>query len=200
MLEQSTVQPNSSYPVDAEEWFPWMLSYYRTAYLPRGIKLLQRSESEGEWFVDWFLREGLQDPALFYMQLLSACSSLVDEDQASQDHIVWLCAKVQGSINEAISDPTRTLTTGTFLAVALIALHERLYGDKTQAIEIHGKAFARMVEMLGGIEHLMIPRLAWKILLWIDALLAADDANVDPLTARLLQLWAPERFKRIEPG
>lgn len=196
--DEHIVPPNSAYPVDAEEWFPWVFSYYRTTYLPRGIQLLQQSEREGEWFVDWFLREGLRDPALFYVQLLSACAPLLGQGRIPEDHIFWLRGMVVRTINEAIGDTTRVLAVGTFLAVALIALHETLYGDKALATQVHARAFAQMIAMAGGIEHLIMPRLAWKILLWIDELLLLKGGHVEPITKELLHAWAPELLQKEE--
>lgn len=87
-------------------------------------------------------------------------------------------------------------STATLLAVAFIALYELVYGDNKLATHIHGQAFARMLEMKGGVDGLTLSRLAWKVLQWIDQCLVSGVAlDSDGLTS----VWIPMRWRPLKP-
>lgn len=52
MLDGSHADPFSTYPVPAQPWFHWVLDFYRTVHLPRGISVVQRTSEEGESFIE----------------------------------------------------------------------------------------------------------------------------------------------------
>jgi hypothetical protein len=97
-------------------------------------------------------RTALLEPAFFYVQLLSATFHLVREGHMKPLIYLWLRAETVRCLNEALSDPTRALSTATIMAVGRVALHESLYGDKAAAREIHRPAQRRMIAMRGGMD------------------------------------------------
>lgn len=182
------------YPVPSKACFPRIRRYYRDVHLPPGIKTLQLSESEGADYIDWHMREGMTEPALFYLQLLNGCTPLLLDGRAPRDLHIWLRGQVVRSINDAIGDPRRALTTATLSAVAGIALYEHLHGDKLLAVDVHSRAFARMTIMCGGVAAFTLPRIAWELLLWTDTVLSSSAAGLS--TAALLAAWAPDKPRK----
>ena len=197
-MSGATYGPFGAYPVPEQPWFAWVLNYYRNIQLPPGIAVVQQSEYEGLQYIDWHLRESITEPSLFYMQLLNACTPLVVEGRISQQTVVWIRCMLIQTLNEAIADSTRALSTATILTVGSIALHERLYGDMTVAVDVHGKALQKMIEMRGGSEALGIPRIGRELLQWTAEYTMPD--SPPPSDDHLMNIWAPDDIRGQHPG
>lgn len=191
-------EPFCAYPVPEQPWFAWVLDYYRNIQLPPGIAVVQQTVDEGLRYIDWHLRESITEPSLFYMQLLNACTPLVVEGHISQQTVFWIRCMLIRTLNEAIADSSRALSTATILTVGSIALHERLYGDMTIAVDVHGKALQRMITLRGGSEALGIPRIGHELLNWGAQFTVPDS----PPTSEdhLMNIWAPDEIRGQHPG
>lgn len=197
-MRGGTYEPFGSYPVSEQPWFAWVLDYYRNIQLPPGIAVVQESLDEGRRYIDWHLRESITEPSFFYMQLLNACTPLVVEGRVTQQTVVWIRCMLIQTLNEAIADSTRALSTATILTVGSIALHERLYGDISVAVDVHGKALQRMIDLRGGSDSLGIPRIGRALLQWCGEFTVPDS----PPTSQdhLMNIWAPDEIRDQHPG
>ena len=198
LLDGGNVDPFDALPVPNLPWFSWVMEYYRNVHLPPGIALVQSTPKEGTAYVNWQLREAVSEPALFYMQLLNGCTPLVVEGRVPQAVVIWLRSMVVSYLNEAIRNPQRSFSTPVLLTVASIALHERLYGDKHLALEVHGRAMGKMMALRGGIRTLDVPRIGFRLLQWTDSILSTGNAH--KTTADLLAAWAPQSLRLRHPG
>lgn len=197
-LDSGSGEPFDVLPLPMLPWYLSALQYYRDINLPKGIELIQQSPAEGRAYIEWYMRESLSEACLLYMHLLNVCTALVDERRMEPKVIIWLRGHVVSSLNEALGDANRACSTPVLLTVASIAIHTRLFGDVREAREVHGSAFARMVEMRGGLESIEAPRIYFKILHWLQALLYTD--HTQGSSADLLSAWAPHNRRIRRPG
>ena len=198
-LDVGDEDPFDAFPVPTEPWFRWVLDYYRRIFLPSGIATLQQSQKEGSSFISWNLQEAITEPAYFYMQLVNACPALLVQGRIDHAQVIWLRGRTVAALNEAIGDPVRSLSTAILLTVASIAVHERLYGDKAAAVQIHGQAFARMLAMKGGTRSLQIPRILLRILQSADLIVSGEEYS-HTFVKDLLYVWAPDEIRSRHPG
>ncbi|TKA82693.1 hypothetical protein B0A55_01495 [Friedmanniomyces simplex] len=197
-LGRGSFDPFDVLPIPPEPWHHWVLDYYVHVHLPPGIALVEQSPAEGRAFIDYHMRQSLEEPCLFYTQLLNACTPLVAEGRIALAVAASLRARLIATLNEAISDPKRALKTSTILTVASIALHERLYGDPKVAVEVHARACSRMLAMRGGVHALDLPRIGVEILKWTGSVLSADYAGRS--MPDLLSAWTPLETRSRHPG
>lgn len=186
--------PFEAFPVPALQWFSWVLDYYTNVHLPPGMALIQRSQAEGQAYISWHMREAMSEPSFFYMQLLNACTPLAVQGRVAPELAMWVRGQLIASLNEAMGDSTRALSTANILTVASIALHERLYGDHGVAIEVHGRALSRLLAMRSGLGRLELPRICYRLLLWVEEMLAATDESME--SSDLLAAWAPKSVRQ----
>lgn len=137
----------------------------------RGWSSLRATPAEQDETLLWVRRLTLSEPAYFYMNMLSLMGDFVSRQQNDPRLLVWLTTQVVGSVNEALSDPARSLAVGTVLTVGRLALREIVIGDMNSGITYHRTAFARMIVMAGGLDMLRLPRLVRSHLGWADRLM-----------------------------
>jgi hypothetical protein len=54
-----------------------ILHYYTQICLPPGMAILEEKPGEGQWLIEWTMREAFAEPAHFYIHLLHGCTPLV---------------------------------------------------------------------------------------------------------------------------
>ncbi|CAK3980305.1 Hypothetical predicted protein [Lecanosticta acicola] len=167
-------------------------------HLPPGLAVVQRSEEEGRAYMDWHMRQAMSEPCFFSMQLLNAATPLVTQGKLAQEVVLRLRGQVVTHLNAAIRDPDRMLTIPVLLTVASIALHERLFGEARNALEIHGPAFSRMLALKGGIESLEVPRIGFALIKFTTDVLSSTNSGMS--TGDLLKRWAPSGLRKQHPG
>ena len=95
-------------------------------------------------------------------------------------------------------DAQRRLAPAVLYAVGSIALYEFLFGDPDRAAKVHAPAFARMLDLRGGVGTLALPRIGLKLLEWTNDVVSAHRRPM--LTPGLLSVWAPDDRIRKYPG
>jgi len=134
---------------------------------------MEATKEERHVGLAWVQRLAMSDPSYFYVNLLSVADDLVQKGLMDGRVQIWLTALTVGAINTALSIPNAALTPGLILAVGRIAFHEIVIGDRAAGEAIHRPAFARMVDMVGGLSALGMPSMCYRHLLWADRILAA---------------------------
>jgi hypothetical protein len=124
---------------------------------------------------------------------------------------LWLRGETVRTINEALADPSRAISTPLILAVGEIALHEHIYGDREAAHRLHRKAqhqsvdtfhlfwadlyliTSRMIALRGGFSRLNLPHIVMRTMIWYDRLMAAE-AGTRAIFTDLTELYNLEGF------
>ncbi|KAK5729762.1 hypothetical protein LTS12_027299 [Elasticomyces elasticus] len=189
--------PFNAWPVPPQPWYPWVLDYYRNVHFPPGIAIVQLSPAEGRSYIDYYMREAFSEPCLFYMALVNACAPLLAEGRVTKGMAFRVRADLVKSLNHAMGDLNHALSANVLQTIGNIALHERLYGNATLALEVHGRAYFRLLAMRGGKESLRLPRIGQKMLQWTESIVSAK-SGLQP--SELLSALAPDSVRLQHPG
>lgn len=164
--------PFSCYPVQWQPWYDGLLHYMMVVFAPRAWPVLQITQTQGaRW--EWFMTQhAMEEPALFFVRLLFASGDLVRIGALGRECSYWLQSQAIKAINEALSEPQRSVSDGLILAVGRIALHECMYGDRNAANTIHRPAQRRMIDLRGGMAKLGFPELVKKLMRWSDRVMS----------------------------
>ena len=80
---------------------------------------------------------------MFYTSLFLASGIPVAEGQLPLERALWLRGRVVKTLNKALNDPRRGVSTAIIYAVGKIALYEHVYGDRQLAHSLHRPAQQR---------------------------------------------------------
>lgn len=163
-----------------EPWYDGLLHYMLTVFAPRAWPSLQITNKQGWAWEQFMTQHAMAEPALLYVRLLFASGELIKVGVLKREHSYSLQSKAIAAINEALSDPERSISDGMILAVGRIALHESIYGNRTAAMQIHRPAQRRMIDMRGGMKALEFPDLVKKLMRWADKMMSVQ-GNTDRL-------------------
>ncbi|KAK4498214.1 hypothetical protein PRZ48_010871 [Zasmidium cellare] len=184
-LDLESRNPGSR-PRDLQPWFPEALDYMGH-FMRRGWSALRATPAEQDEAMLWVRRLTMKEPTYFLMNMLSLMGDLVSRGQKDPRLLVWLTSQCVGAINEALSDPAKSLAVGTMLTVGRLALREIVIGDMTSGITYHRPAFARMIVMAGGIDALKLPPLVRSHLAWGDRMMSRKTgisiSQIEPMLA-----------------
>ncbi|KAF2214344.1 hypothetical protein CERZMDRAFT_95617 [Cercospora zeae-maydis SCOH1-5] len=204
--------PFNSYSTPWQPWYDGLLHYMMTIFAPRAWPTLKITSAEGMKWETFMTQHAMQEPALFYVRLLFASGELVQSGFLRRERSHWLQAQAIKVINEALSDPARSISDGLILAVGRIALHECMYGNRDAANHIHRPAQRRMIDLRGGMKELNFPPLVKRLMRWSDRVMSMygntermlpDTDDSDGGTYGLKQslnafeVWAPEPGKAL---
>ncbi|KAK1047319.1 hypothetical protein LTR74_017770 [Friedmanniomyces endolithicus] len=189
--------PFDAWPVPPQPRYPWVLDYYRHVHLPPGIATVQLSPAEGRSYIDYYMREAFSEPCLFYKALVNACAPLLAEGRVTKGMALQLRAALVQSLNYAMGDLNHALSANVLQTIGNMALHERLYGNATLAVEVHGRAYFRLLATRGGKESLRLPRIGQKMLQWTESVFSA---NCGLRPSELLSALAPDNVRLQHPG
>lgn len=131
------------------------------------------TDNDREEALVWVQRLTLSNPSYFYMNMLSAATTLVAHGHLPAETIPWLMTQTVRAINDALSNPNTMLDIGVMLAVGRIAFRECMRGAYATGVTVHRPAQARMLAMAGGLEALAIPDLVREHILWAERLVVA---------------------------
>lgn len=140
-------------------------------------KELEATDKDRADALVWVQRVTFTEPCYFYMNMLSACSNLVDHGMMDPTVMPWLMAHVVRAINLALQDPERMLSTGVILAVGRIALREIVRGDRDVGVKVHRPAQVKMMAMAGGLDALALPLLVESHVQWAERIIRRRTGN-----------------------
>lgn len=178
-----------------------------TVFAPRAWPSLKITDEQGWAWERFMTQQALAEPALLYVRLLFASGDLVRVGALERKHSYSLQSHAIAAINDALSDPERSISDGLILAVGRIALHESMYGNRTAAMQIHRPAQRRMIDLRGGMRNLDFPDLVKKLMRWADNVMSVqgntdrllpDDEDLNNETYNMqqsleaLEAWEPE--------
>lgn len=112
----------------------------------------------------------MTDPALLHAVMLMAASHYTSA-YGSRSHpidLLQLRGMAIREINQSLADPVRGTCDQLIAAVANMASHEALFGDR-RVFHTHMTGLLRMVSLRGGLHNLGLRGLLERILLWVDA-------------------------------
>lgn len=213
-LEKISVAQHDPFNCFTVPWQPWydgLLHYMMTVFAPRAWPTLKITSSEGIKWETFMTQHAMEEPALFYVRLLFASGELVQVGSLRRERSHWLQAQAIKVINEALSDPKRSISDGLILAVGRIALHECMYGNRDAATHMHRPAQKRMIDLRGGMKQLDFPPLVKRLMRWSDRVMSMygntermipdkdDDEGTYDLKQSLnaFEVWAPEPGKAL---
>ncbi|CAK1359075.1 unnamed protein product [Cercospora beticola] len=204
--------PFNCFTVPWQPWYDGLLHYMMTVFAPRAWPTLKITSAEGMKWETFMTQHAMEEPALFYVRLLFASGELVQVGSLRRERSHWLQAQAIAVINEALSDPKRSISDGLILAVGRIALHECMYGNRDAATHMHRPAQKRMIDLRGGMKQLDFPPLVKRLMRWSDRVMSMygntermipdkddDDEGTYDLKQSLnaFEVWAPEPGKAL---
>ncbi|KAH9832423.1 hypothetical protein Tdes44962_MAKER02087 [Teratosphaeria destructans] len=176
-MDSSSKDPFSTYPVPYKSWFGWLLDFWYSGILPRSNRLVKVTTAQMSSYITWSRAFEITEPALYYTSLFLATGIPVSNGQLGIEKALWLRGMAVKALNEALSDPRRATSNAVISAVGKVALHEHIYGDRQASHRIHRPAQQRMIAMRGGVERLGLPAITLQLMVWYDALMAAESGT-----------------------
>lgn len=164
-------------PVPYQKWYDGLLEFWYCDHLPRCYGLMKTTAKQMDSYIAWSRSIALTDPALFYTTLFIPTGILVANGQMDLGRALWLRGQVVAALNEALDDPVRATSDAIISAVGKIAMHEHIYGDRQASHRIHRPAQQRMIAMRGGVQNLGLPPITLQLMVWYDALMAAESGT-----------------------
>lgn len=196
-LDAGPKDPFETYPVSYQPWYGWLLDYWYNHTLLKANKLVKCTPHQMSDYVLWSRGFEVTEPALYYTSLFLATGIPVANGSFHVNRALWLRGEAVKALNEALSDPLRATSNAVISAVGKIALHEHIYGDRQAAHAVHRPAQQRMIALRGGVEKLGLPTITLQLMVWYDALMAAE-SKTEPYFRDVPRKMAVQSFSNEE--
>lgn len=180
------------------DWYDDLVQFMFDIYAPRMWSAVQITPAQGAGWLRYINQKTLEEPALFYVNLLLSCSELRLSSLLSHRRYCWLRLKSVQTIRQALQDESRKTSVGLILAVGRMALYQHSHDPQASAATMHRVAQRQMIDQRGGMAQLRLPPLVERLMRFSDRFMSSRDLtmrflpeeNVNDSDARSSEVYA----------